>query len=298
MTAIIVLFVCLDFGPLQAQTTNSRVSAPAAPQWVREKIEARNSRYEKFRSQTIGQEVSYLIYAPAEYERKKDARYQVVYWLHGLGGGQGGIPRLVERFDAAIEAGQAPAMLIVFVNGVRDSFYCDSADGKMPVETVIIKDLIPHIDSTYRTIAKREGRIVEGFSMGGFGAAHLGFKYPELFGAVSIIDGALADVDAMRTRQAETFQRVFGGSPERYASENPRTLAEKNADNIRGKMAIRFAVGALAAGNRSFREQLTRLNIPHDYDAFDVGHNPLAIYDSLGDRNWRFYREALSKTSK
>jgi len=288
----------LDPARLQAQSTNARVSAPAAPQWVREKIEAKNSRSEKFRSKTIGQEVSYFIYVPVDYERKPDARYQVVYWLHGLGGGQGGIPRLVERFDAAIQAGQAPSMLIVFVNGVRDSFYCDSADGKTPVETVIIKDLIPHIDSRYRTIAARQGRIVEGFSMGGFGAAHLGFKYPELFGAVSIVDGALADVDAMRTRQAEIFQRIFGGSPERYASENPRTLVEKNTDDIRGKMAIRLAVGLLVPGNRTFHEQLTGLNIPHDYDVFDVGHNPLAIYDSLGDKNWRFYREALSKTSK
>ena len=294
ITPIIVLFVCLASGPLQAQTTNERGSLPSAHQWVREKIEAKNSRYEKFRSKTIGQEVSYFIYVPAEYERKPDVRYQVVYWLHGLGGGQGGIPRLVERFDAAIEAGQAPPMLIVFVTGVRDSFYCDSADGKMPVEGVIIKDLIPHIDSTYRTIAKREGRIVEGFSMGGFGAAHLGFKYPKLFGAVSIVDGALADADAMRTRQAEVFQRIFGGSADRYASENPRMLVEKNVDDIRDKTVIRLAVGALLSGNRSFHEQLTSLNIPHDYDALEVGHNPLAIYDSLGDKNWRFYREALS----
>jgi len=290
ITPIVVLCAGLESGSLVAQTTNSPASAPAPPQWVREKIEAKNSRYEKFQSKTIGGEVSYFIYVPAEYERKPDARYQVVYWLHGLGGGQGGIPRLVQRFDAAIEAGQAPPMFVVFVNGVRESFYCDSADGTMPVETVTIKDLIPHIDSTYRTIATREGRIIEGFSMGGFGAAHLGFKYPELFGAVSIVDGALADVDAMRTRQAEIFQRIFGGSLERYASENPRTLVEKNAGAIRGRMAIRLAVGALVSGNRSFHEQLTNLNIPHDYDAFDVGHNPLSIYDSLGEKNWRFYQ--------
>ncbi|MEX2138045.1 MAG: alpha/beta hydrolase-fold protein [Pirellulales bacterium] len=173
---------------------------PAAPEWVREKIEAKNSRYEKFRSKTIGQEVSYFIYVPADYERKPEARYPVMYWLHGMSGGQTGIPRLVERYNAVIESGKMPPMLVVFVNGVRNSFYCDSADGKMPVETVIIKDLIPHIDSNYRTIARRDGRIVEGFSMGGFGAAHLGFKYPELFATVSIIDGSLTDATAMQER--------------------------------------------------------------------------------------------------
>jgi enterochelin esterase-like enzyme len=31
---------------------------------------------------------------------------------------------------------------------------------------VFVKELIPHIDSTYRTIAKRSGRGIEGFSQG------------------------------------------------------------------------------------------------------------------------------------
>jgi endo-1,4-beta-xylanase len=193
-----------------------------------------------------------------------------------------------------MEAGKTPPMLIVFVNGVRNSFYCDSADGKVPVETVIVKDLIPHIDSTYRTIATREGRIIEGFSMGGFGAAHLSFKYPEMFGAVSIIDGALVDLGTMQTRHAELYQRIFGGSADRFAAENPRELIQKNQDAIRGKTKIRFAVGALVPGNRSFHEQLTNLKIDHDYDVFDVGHNHAAIYESLGDKNWSFYRHATT----
>src|SRR5262249_30758274 len=158
-----------------------------------------------------------------------------------------------------------------------NSFYCDSADGKVPVDTVIAKDLIPHIDSNYRTIATRAGRIIEGFSMGGFGAAHLGFKYPELFGAVSIIDGALVELSTMRSRHSNLYQRIFGGSEESFQKENPRNLVEKNVDAIREKTAIRFAVGALVAGNQSFHEQLTKLNIAHDYDTFDVGHNHGAI---------------------
>ncbi len=42
-------------------------------------------------------------------------------------------------------------------------------------ETVIVNEWIPHIDATYRTISVRVGRAIEGQSMGGFGAAHLGF---------------------------------------------------------------------------------------------------------------------------
>jgi endo-1,4-beta-xylanase len=270
----------------------------AAPEWVREKIEAKNSQYKTFTSKAIGDEVSYFIYLPPDYEKSKDARFPVMYWLHGIGGAQTGIPRLVERFDDAIAAEKTPPMLIVFVNGVRDSFYCDTSDGKVPVETVIIKDLIPHIDATYRTLAKREGRIIEGFSMGGFGAAHLGFKHPELFGAVSMIDAALVDLGTMQSRHAALYERIFGGKAENFQAENPRLLVEKNADAIRGKTAVRFAVGALVPGNRSFHEQLTNLNITHAYDTFDVGHNQGAIYDSLGEKNWQFYRQALTAISK
>jgi enterochelin esterase-like enzyme len=158
--------------------------------------------------------------------------------------------------------------------------------------------LIPHIDSTYRTVAKREGRIIEGFSMGGFGAAHLGFKYPELFGTVSVIDGALVDLTTMQNRHSDLYERIFGGQEEKFLAENPRTLVEKNAAAIRGKMAVRFAVGALVAGNKSFHEQLTKLDIVHDYDAFEIGHNQGAIYDSLGDKNWEFYKRALAAAGK
>jgi enterochelin esterase-like enzyme/predicted alpha/beta-hydrolase family hydrolase len=274
------------------------VSTGGPPEWIREKIEAKNAQYKTFPSKAIGQEVSYFIYLPAVYERAPETRFPVMYWLHGIGGAQTGVPRLIERFDAAIETGKMPPVLIVFVNGVRNSFYCDSADGKLPVETVIIKDLIPHIDATYRTIAQREARIIEGFSMGGFGAAHLGFKYPELFGAVSIIDGALLDVNSMQTRHADLYERIFGGSEDRFAAENPWTLVEKNADQIRGRTAIRLAVGALVAGNRALHEKLTRRDIDHDYDVFEVGHNHAAIYDSLGEENWKFYRTTVSKLGK
>jgi hypothetical protein len=117
-------------------------------------------------------------------------------------------------------------------------------------------------------------------------------------GAVSMIDAALVDLATMQSRHAALYERIFGGKEDNFQAENPRLLVEKNADAIRGKTAVRFAVGALVPGNRSFHEQLTNLNITHAYDAFDVGHNQGAIYDSLGEKNWQFYRQALTAISK
>ena len=62
-------------------------------------------------------------------------------------------------------------MIVVLPNGLKDGWWVDMADGSQPVESVILKDLIPHVDATYRTISDRRGRAVEGFSMGAGGAA-------------------------------------------------------------------------------------------------------------------------------
>jgi enterochelin esterase-like enzyme len=264
------------------------------PSWVLPVIHGVNLRYELFESKSAGTKVSYLVYLPSDYEKSNTNRYPVIYWLHGIGGSQVGVPRFVERFDKAIQDGKTPSAIVVFVNGMKDSFYCDSWDGKVPVESMIIKDLIPYIDNTYRTITLREGRMIEGFSMGGFGAAHLGFKYPELFGSISIIDGALLDVQTIKTRHPVQFERIFGGKEKQFEKENPRILAEKNIEKIRDKTVIRFAVGQLVEGNTSFHDQLTKLKIIQTFNGCDnCGHNQAAIYDNLGDKNWDFYRIAF-----
>ena len=75
-------------------------------------------------------------------------------------------------------------MIMVFPNGGRSTMYQDSGDGRFMAETTFIRELMPHIDATYRTIADRKARCIEGFSVGGRGSTHLAMKYPELFGSL------------------------------------------------------------------------------------------------------------------
>jgi enterochelin esterase-like enzyme len=303
-----VAFVCLaSFSSAHAQPAKGKSGKKGGaanrpePQWVTPPVQADHLQQGTFDSKAAGAKVSYLIYLPPDYETAKDRCYPVVYWLHGIGGSQQGVPRFCDRFTKAIAEGKTPAMIVVFVNGMVDSFYCDAFNAKRPVETVIIKELIPHVDATFRTIATRAGRMIEGFSMGGFGAGHLGFKYPELFGSVSMIDAALVDLNVMRNRHAEIFQRVFDGKDENFTPAHPLALVVKNAALIKGRTLVRQAVGALVGPNVSLHEQMTNLGITHDYDKFNgVGHNAAAIYEKLADKNWEFYRKAFqaATTSK
>ncbi len=270
------------------------------PKWMMPPVEGPNLHYKSFDSKAAKEKVSYLIYLPADYETTKTRRYPVVYWLHGIGGSQQGVPQMAERLTQAIADKKTPPMIVVYVNGMIRSGYVDTADGKYPVETVTIKELIPHIDATYRTIATREGRVVEGFSMGGGGAAKWGFKYTELFGTVSILSGALFNREQM-AQKTDSLKDTYG-SPERYEESNPWSIVEKNADKIRGRTVVRVAVGGkdgLATTNTRFHELLDKLKIEHDFDIVpDAPHSPNPVYEGLGDKNWAFWRKALARVSK
>jgi enterochelin esterase-like enzyme len=272
----------------------------AEPHWVDpNRGEPNGTKYHTFESKTIGGEVSYLIWLPPQYETESTRRFPVIYWLHGLGGNQrGGAFTFLTRASAAIGDGSLPPAIVVLVNGMVTSFYCDWADGKRPIESVIIKDLIPHVDQTYRTIAKREGRVIEGYSMGGFGAAHLGFKYPELFGAVAVDAGALILDRAIEgPNLAPIFQGAFAGDKDRFNAEHPRNLVAKNADQIRDKQQIHIGCGGedkLLPRNKDLDTLLTRLNIDHEYIVVEgVDHDAGQYYAKLGPKAFELHRKAF-----
>ena len=180
------------------------------PSWLMPPVQGPNLHYTTFDSKAAGEKVSYLIYLP-DYETTKDPRS-----LWSIGCMVSAVPSRACRACAsssppAIAREKRRPIIVVFANGMIDSYYVRCCVSQRPVETVIIKELIPHIDATYRTIATREGRMIEGFSMGGYGAGHFGFKYPELFGSISMIDAAVVDLNVMKTRHAEVFQRIFDG---------------------------------------------------------------------------------------
>jgi S-formylglutathione hydrolase FrmB len=143
----------------------------------------------EFTSEAVGRKMKYNIVLPAKYEQTTD-RYPVLYLLHGFSSNYTawaflGVPGYARAFD-----------LIVVMPDVGNSWYVNwakSEDGqKNNWEDYLIKDLIGHVDATYRTIAKREGRAINGLSMGGYGGLMLGLKHPEMFCSIGTHSGAIA----------------------------------------------------------------------------------------------------------
>jgi poly(3-hydroxybutyrate) depolymerase len=303
MIAIHLLYsAVVAFATAQSQEPRPSQSDLA---WVTAEIPAPRVSFRTFDSATAKTKVSYHIYTPAAYDQDAQRRFPVVYWLHGSGGGLPGIPRVSALFDAAIAAGKTPPCLVVFVNGLAEGMYVDWKDGSAPIETIIIKELIPHIDTTYRTIASREGRLLDGYSMGGYGSARLGFKYTELFSALSIMGGGPLQAEliqaprAGRLRAAELLQKVYGGDQEYFRSVSPRRLAKENAEAISKGSLIRMVCGdqdETFSNNRAFHEHLEKLAIPHTWTVLEgVDHNPMKTLEALGDSNWQFYRQAFDQ---
>jgi endo-1,4-beta-xylanase len=281
-------------------------------EWVDpDRTEPEGSRYRTFQSKTINGEVSYLVYLPPEYDRREIKRYPVLYELHASGGTPARDARgILTRLAPAIRDGRIPPMIVVFPNGLRGAtMYSDSKDGAYPVETVIVKDLIPHIDATYRTIASRDARALDGFSMGGFGAAHLGFKYPELFGVVSIEAPPLLGPELTQPLPSRAWSRLFptamGGDLDYFRANDPFALIPKNAHALRGHSVIRIVTHVedenwLAPQCEKLHRLLMEHTIPHQFFYLSnvKSHNRGQVLDSLGDSGLLFFGSAFDVLRK
>jgi acetyl esterase/lipase/enterochelin esterase-like enzyme len=231
---------------------------------------------------------SYRVYLPPDYQTNTSRRYPVIYFLHGrsVDSKRPLTAGYVARLDAAIRSGAMPPAIAVIPQGLTTGWYLDAEDGRHPMESVIVKNLIPFIDATYRTIPRREARAIEGHSMGGYGALHIGFKYPDLFVAVTGNSPALVEnvTDAM-------------GSQEFWVREAPGTLAAANVDKLR-RQQIRIIVGdqdSLFPLGKKLNDVLTGLKVPHEFlpvAGSPHNHDQLLQYETFD--TMAFYRRAFA----
>ena len=259
------------------------------------------ARHETFHSPAMNCDVGYCIYLPPGYA-DGNARYPVLYWLHGRGGNELTGLHYVPLLNQAIVSGRIPPMLMVIVNGGADTMYCDSVDRTIMADSAIARELIPYIDSHYRTIAKREGRVIEGFSMGGAGALKFAFKYPELF--CSAVGGAPALNQSWErmidSDHAERTRRMFANDRRVFESERVVTWLKKNADRIRGRVSIRIVVGdqdRLKPNNDALCKQLDELKIPYEYEVLEgIGHSGDQVYEKVGLKGFQFQAAGMARS--
>ena len=144
-----------------------------------------------------------MVYTPAEYESKKNAkkRYPVLYLQHGMGEDETGWSKqghMQHIMDNAIASGEAVPMIVVMESGdikapfgqgqtmdtYGNSFY-----------PVLLNDLIPYIDSNFRTKTDRENRAMAGLSWGGHQTFDIVLNNLDKFSYIGTFSGAIFNLD-------------------------------------------------------------------------------------------------------
>ena len=306
LLAGIALLVCAGCAAEPTRPAHARPEPVWRADWVTPASPDRLTEYHVFESAHAGGRVSFHVLLPREYARDPERRFPVLYWLHGTGGGGAGVAVLAESCSDAMARGLMPPAIVVFPNGLANGMYCDWKDGTVLGERVFIDDLVPHVDATFRTVATREGRIVEGFSMGGYGAGRFGFKFPELFCGVSMLAAGPVQRDFTYAPRGERLReallaQVYGGDLAYFREVSPWSLAETNAARIRGTMSIRMAIGArdeTLPANEALHGHLESLGIPHEFTVLPgLGHDPVRVMSALGDARWAWYRRLWARDS-
>ena len=233
-----------------------------------------------------GREVGYCIYLPPAYVTSPDQRFPVIYNLHGANGDEYRTVYNAQFLHDGIVEGLWPDMIMVFPNGGKSTMYQNSADGKFPAETITIDELIPHIDTTYRTLADRSARCIEGFSMGGRGSTYLAIKHTDLFCSLYNQAGNVySTTEKAATNTPDEWPVSYLGSDPAYlAAHDVFALIREKAGTLRKELRIQIICGTTDSGHlpsvRDFHQALLDSKIDHTYIEIEgVAHSQKTLIE-------------------
>ncbi|HEX8457413.1 MAG TPA: alpha/beta hydrolase-fold protein [Pyrinomonadaceae bacterium] len=261
-------------------------SAPAERQRTANAFAGR-IEYAEFPSESLGRSVRYAVSLPPSYDKQPARRYPLVIFLHGLNNDERDWEsRCIETKLEALRAASKVGDFIVAVPYGANSFYLNARDGTR-YEDAIVKDFLPFIDKTYRTLPAPRSRLIEGISMGGYGALLIAFKHPELFAGVAAHSAALFDELPQPPKSAEDrggryryelATKLFGSPPDPafFQANNPLHLARTNASAIK-RLKIYFDIGesdryGFERGNAQLSAVLKAGGVAHEYTLAPGGH--------------------------
>jgi len=143
-------------------------------------------------SEINGMERHCNVYVPAEYEKNANKQYPVLYLLHGWGEDENGWSNqghMANIMDGLINAGKAVPMIVVMDCGdIKTN--SDVRKASTPdVTQIYIKDLMPYIETTFRTKNDRQNRAMAGLSRGGFQTTQTVFANLDKFAWMGTFSG-------------------------------------------------------------------------------------------------------------
>ncbi len=225
-------------------------------------------------------------FPPVENGTIEEKPMKTLFLLHGYTGDAGNwVPFwLPEQYNFAI----------VIPSG-ENSFWLDAEATGHQYATYIGAELVDYVRRTFGLAKSREDTYLMGFSMGGFGALHTAFQFPETFGKTAALSSALIHHEVATMQPGggnnianyEYYRGCFGDPSKVLESDaNPETLVKKIIAG-KGKMPeIFMACGTedfLIENNREFHRFLEEQKVEHVY------------MESKGIHDMNFWQEYAAK---
>lgn len=222
---------------------------------------------------------------------KTQERYSTVYLLHGF---NGDYSNWVKQTDL-VKYLQGYNYIVICPDG-KNSWYSNSiVVQNANYEDLIAKEIIPFVDRKYRTKQSKFSRAIAGLSMGGYGAAKYGLKYPQLFFFAGCISpsiqfpAGLEDSAIVARRSKETIKSVremFG--EKRHESWSTNDIFELT-EKMNSKTAPYFY---LAVGSQDGIPEIIELT--HTFAAtLRKKGIPFEMHETAGAHDWKFWDKEI-----
>lgn len=191
-----------------------------------------------------------FVYTPPGYEKETKKKYPVLYLQHGWGEDETawsnqGHANLI--MDNLIAEGKIKPFIIVMTYGMTNDIRPGSPGGLrsfniQPFQTVLLDELIPYVDKTFRTLADPSHRAMAGLSMGGFETHTITLARPDVFSYYGLLSGGVYKPEEIKDKAKVKLIFLSCGS-----FENPDGVT-KAADSL--KAAGFNAVSYVSQGTR------------------------------------------------
>jgi enterochelin esterase family protein len=235
-----------------------------------------------------------LVYTPPDYGKSPGRRYPLLILQHGMGEDETGWTRQGKAqfiLDNLINAGNAEPMIVVMDRGyagkpgtppfalTRHTTLRDIQLAFSAFSDVVIRDLIPTMDASYRTLADRDHRAMAGLSMGGMQTLYVASLHLDTFAYFASLSGPV-----LRGTDPEQ-----GFDPSLKGPFDPKTAYEglfADAAKFNGKVRLLW----LGVGS----EEELHANISGAVDALRQSGVRVTFFESPGTAHeWQTWRRAL-----
>lgn len=231
------------------------------------------------------------VYLPPGYDEDPSRRFPVVYCLIGFTGRgqmllnhQPFTPNLAERMDRLIALGVVTEMLVVmpdcFTRLGGSQYINSAATGRY--EDYLVAEIVPFVDSRFRTRADQSARAVMGKSSGGYGALVHGMRHADVFGLVASHSGDAYFEYCYPPDFIKYVRRLGDTDPARFVenfwSEERKGKEDVTLLNVLGMSACYSPDATLPLGLRLPFDTRTGEIIPEVWERW-LRHDPVRLVE-------------------